>query len=241
MKINILTIFPEFFNGWKSEGIIKRAIEVGHVELNIIDFREYSANKHHKVDDYPYSGTEGMLLMVQPLDEAIIQNNLADTHVIFPSPIGQVFKQARALELSEMDEITLVAGRYEGVDQRFIDMHVDEQISLGDFILTGGEVAIEVILDAVIRLLPDVLGNEFSAPNDSFSNGLLEHPQYTRPAVYKNISVPEVLVNGHHKLIREWQLEQQVMRTMQVRPDLIELQTDPEILKKVKEINEKNS
>lgn len=222
MKINILTIFPEIFEGWMQTGMIKQALDKNIIEINIIDFREYSNNKHKKVDDYPYGGFDGMLLQVQPLDTAMIENNLTNTHVIFPSPKGRVLNQNILEELTKYPEITLVAGRYEGVDQRFIDMHVDEMISIGDFILTGGELAIATILDGVIRLLPGVLNNNTSAVYESFYEDLLEFPQYTRPANYKNMQVPEVLVNGNHKLIEQWCKEQQELETKKYRPDLWE-------------------
>ena len=223
MKINILTIFPEMFDGWMNEGVVGRAIQNEIIEINIINFRDYTDSKHLKVDDYPYGGGEGMLLMAQPLFDAIKSNNLEASHTIFPSPIGPRLSQKKLETLKDFDEITLVAGRYEGIDQRFIDTYVDEQISLGDFIISGGELAIQVILDGVIRLIPGVLGNAISYEQDSFSNGLLEHPQYTRPSEYEGLEVPEVLLNGNHKLIEEWKIEQQLRTTIDIRPDLIDV------------------
>lgn len=222
MKINILTIFPEIFDGWKNTGMIKQALDRNLVEINVIDIRDYTTNKHKKVDDYPYGGFDGMLMQVQPLDDAILANNLEDTHVIFPSPKGEVLKQSVLEQLATKDEITLVAGRYEGVDQRFIDMHVDQMISVGDYILTGGELPIATILDGLIRLIPGVLNNDTSNVYESFHNNLLEFPQYTRPAEYKGLKVPEVLVNGNHKLIEEWCREQQINETKKYRPDLLD-------------------
>lgn len=222
MKINILTIFPEIFDGWKNTGMIKQALDRNLVEINVIDIRDYTTNKHKKVDDYPYGGFDGMLMQVQPLDDAILANNLEDTHVIFPSPKGEVLKQSVLEQLTTKDEITLVAGRYEGVDQRFIDMHVDQMISVGDYILTGGELPIATILDGLIRLIPGVLNNDTSNVYESFHNNLLEFPQYTRPAEYKGLKVPEVLVNGNHKLIEEWCREQQISETKKYRPDLLD-------------------
>lgn len=222
MKINILTIFPEIFDGWKNTGMIKQALDRNLVEINVIDIRDYTTNKHKKVDDYPYGGFDGMLMQVQPLDDAILANNLEDTHVIFPSPKGGVLKQSVLEQLATKDEITLVAGRYEGVDQRFIDMHVDQMISVGDYILTGGELPIATILDGLIRLIPGVLNNDTSNVYESFHNNLLEFPQYTRPAEYKGLKVPEVLVNGNHKLIEEWCREQQISETKKYRPDLLD-------------------
>ncbi len=222
MKINILTIFPEMFEGWKNTGMIAKALNRDIIEINIIDFRDYTENKHKKVDDYPFGGGEGMLLMAQPIISAIKANNLEDTHLIFPSPKGPVLKQSKLEELKNMDEITLLAGRYEGVDQRVIDNYVDEEISLGDFIITGGELAIQTILDGVIRLLPGVLNNNVSFEQDSFSDGLLEHPQYTRPASYEGMDVPEVLLNGNHKLIEQFKREEKLKATFYNRPDLLE-------------------
>lgn len=222
MKINILTIFPEIFDGWKNTGMIKQALDRNLVEINVIDIRDYTTNKHKKVDDYPYGGFDGMLMQVQPLDDAILANNLEDTHVIFPSPKGEVLKQSVLEQLATKDEITLVAGRYEGVDQRFIDMHVNQMISVGDYILTGGELPIATILDGVIRLIPGVLNNDISNVYESFHNNLLEFPQYTRPAEYKGLKVPEILINGNHKLIEEWCREQQISETKKYRPDLLD-------------------
>lgn len=222
MKINILTIFPEIFDGWKNTGMIKQALDRNLVEINVIDIRDYTTNKHKKVDDYPYGGFDGMLMQVQPLDDAILANNLEDTHVIFPSPKGEVLNQSVLEQLATKDEITLVAGRYEGVDQRFIDMHVNQMISVGDYILTGGELPIATILDGLIRLIPGVLNNDTSNVYESFHNNLLEFPQYTRPAEYKGLKVPEVLVNGNHKLIEEWCREQQISETKKYRPDLLD-------------------
>lgn len=233
MKINILTIFPEMFAGWMQEGVVGRAIQNGIIEINIINFRDYTDSKHLKVDDYPFGGGEGMLLTAQPLFDAIEKNNLDQSHVIFPSPKGPQLNQKKLEQLSEVKEITLIAGRYEGIDQRVIDTYVDEQISLGDYILSGGELAIQVILDGVIRLVPGVLGNAVSFEQDSFSNNLLEHPQYTRPSVFRDLAVPEVLLNGNHKLIEEWKIEEQLKATMTIRPDLIDVDSFDKVTLKI--------
>lgn len=239
MKINILTIFPEMFSGWMQEGVISRAINNEIVNINIIDFREYASNKHHKVDDYPFGGFEGMLLMPQPIFDAVKSNKLEETHFIFPSPKGSTLTQEKLVELSRYDEITLLAGRYEGVDQRVIDTFVDEEISLGDYIITGGELAIQVILDGIIRLIPGVLNNCTSFEKDSFSNSLLEHPQYTRPYEYEGLKVPEILLSGHHKNISMWIHYNQLEQTFLYRPDLLEKanlnEADINLLKKIKE------
>lgn len=220
MKINILTIFPNFFDSWMNEGIVKRAVDKGQLEINIIDIREYTENKHKKVDDYPFGGGEGMLMTAQPLFSAIESNALENTHVIFPSPSGKILNQDKANELKDIKEITFVAGRYEGVDQRFIDTHVDELISIGEYILTGGEIPIEVIIESTIRLIPGVLGNQLSFENESYSDFLLEHPHYTRPANFRGLEVPEVLLNGNHKLIEEWKLKEMLSNTYINRHDL---------------------
>lgn len=224
MKINILTLFPELYSGFLKEAIIGKAVERGIVEVNIIDFREYSDNKHRKVDDYVFGGGAGMLIKPQPLFAAIRENNLEDTHIINMSPRGKVFTQEQAKSLSEVAEITFLVGRYEGIDQRVIDTFVDEEISIGDFILMGGEIPSQVIIEAIVRLLPDVLNNEQSFATESFSpesEYLLEEDQYTRPAEYEGLAVPEVLLSGHHRLIEEWKLENRKKITSERRPDLL--------------------
>jgi tRNA (guanine37-N1)-methyltransferase len=244
MKINILTIFPEMFSAWQNEGMVKKAIDNQAVIINVIDFREYTLNKHKKVDDYPFGGKEGMLLMAQPIFDAVKKNDLEDTHFIFPSPKGKKLDQKKMIELSKYKEITLLAGRYEGVDQRVIDTFVDEEISLGDFIITGGELAISVILDGVIRLLPNVLNNSDSFINDSFTDDLLEQPQYTRPFDYQGLTVPEVLISGHHKNIDDWIYEQKLIQTSMHRPDLLNKRIlskkDIEIIKRSTDEKKKN-
>lgn len=225
MKINILTLFPNLYTSFMNEAIVKRAIEKEIVEFNIIDFREYSDNKHNKVDDYVFGGGAGMLIKPQPLFDAIETNKLNQTHVINMSPRGEMFTQKKAFELSEKDEITFIVGRYEGIDQRVIDTFVDEEISIGDYILMGGEVPSQVILESVIRLLPGVLNNKVSFTTDSFSNPqsfLLEEDQYTRPYDFRGMKVPDVLLSGHHKNIQEWKYQNSYEITKKVRPDLIE-------------------
>ncbi len=225
MKINILTLFPGLYDSFMSEAIVKRAVEKGIVEFNIIDFREYSTNKHKKVDDYVFGGGAGMLITPQPLFDAIRANNLADTHIINTSPRGDVFTQKRAFELSEMEEITFMVGRYEGIDQRVIDTFVDEELSIGDYILMGGEIPSQVMLESIIRLLPGVLNNQVSFATDSFSSDdhfLLEEDQYTRPAEFEGMKVPDVLLSGHHAKIQEWKYQNALEITEKRRPDLFE-------------------
>ena len=204
MKITILTLFPNMFNGIFSESIIKRAIEKGIVEINLIDFREYSNDKHHHVDDTPCGGGAGMVLRVDILDKAIKANKNTNSHVILMTPQGKQYNQAKAYELSKYADIVLVCGHYEGFDER-IRTYVDEEISIGDYVLTGGELGAAIISDSIIRLLDKAI-NEESHLDDSFSNGLLEYPQYTRPIEYDGMKVPDVLLNGNHKLINEYRL-----------------------------------
>ncbi|WOO86687.1 tRNA (guanosine(37)-N1)-methyltransferase TrmD [Mollicutes bacterium LVI A0039] len=224
MKINILTLFPGLYDSFMNEAIVKKAIDNNIVEFNIIDFREYSSNKHNKVDDYVFGGGAGMLITPQPLFDAIRANNLQDTHIINTSPRGNVFTQKRAFELSELEEITFMVGRYEGIDQRVIDTFVDEELSIGDYILMGGEIPSQVMLESIIRLLPGVLNNQVSFATDSFSSEdhfLLEEDQYTRPAEFEGMQVPEVLLSGHHANIAKWKYENAYQITKQRRPELL--------------------
>jgi len=198
MKINFITLFPNFYEPFKNESITKRAIEKGILEVNVVDFRDFTTDKHNKVDDIVYGGGQGMLLMVEPIDRAL---ETVKGRKILLSPQGKRFTQEKALELSKLDEVTFVAGHYEGFDERVRSL-VDEEISIGDYVLTGGEFPSMVIADSVVRLIPGVIKEE-SHKNDSFQNDLLDHPQYTRPREYKGMKVPEVLLNGNHKLIDE--------------------------------------
>lgn len=216
MKINFITLFPGFYEPFKNESITKRAIEKGLLDVNVIDFRKFADNKHNKVDDEVYGGGQGMLLKVEPIDKAL---ETTKGRRILLSPQGKPFTQAKALELSKEDEVTFVAGHYEGFDERVRSL-VDEELSIGDYVLTGGELPSMVMADSIVRLIPGVI-RESSHVNDSFQNNLLDHPQYTRPREYKGMKVPEVLLNGDHKKIEEWRLEQQIKKTKQVRPDLL--------------------
>ncbi len=229
MKINILTLFPGLYESFMNEAIVKRAIEKEIIEFNIIDFREYSTNKHKKVDDYVFGGGAGMLITPQPLFDAIRQNKLEHTHIINTSPRGHLFTQKRAFELSKFDEITFLVGRYEGIDQRVIDTFVDEELSIGDYILMGGEIPSQVMLESIIRLMPGVLNNQTSYITDSFSsegNRLLEEDMYTRPAEFEGLRVPEVLLSGHHANIEKWKNENAYQITKERRIDLIEEMED---------------
>jgi len=225
MKIDFLTLFPEMFYGVLNESILKKAQEKEAVTFNVINFREYSSNKHQNVDDYPYGGGVGMVLTPQPIFDAvedIRKQHNSKPKVILVCPQGERFTQAKAEQLAREDHLLFVCGHYEGYDERIREHLVTDEISIGDFVLTGGELASMVITDSIVRLLPGVLGNEDSPILDSYSSGLLEHPHYTRPADFRGLKVPEVLLSGNHKLIAEWREEQSLKRTFERRPDLLE-------------------
>lgn len=217
MKINILTLFPEFFDSFKEHSIIKRAVEREQVEINIVNIRDFAEGKHKQCDDMPFGGGAGMVMKPDPILRAL--ESVAGK-VIYTSPQGERFNQNLAVELANLDEITIIAGHYEGIDERVIEKAVDMEISLGDFVLTGGELPAMVISDAIIRLVPGVIKKE-SYENDSFFNGLLDYPHYTRPPEIDGMAVPEVLLSGHHKNIDEWRLKQSLKRTYVRRPDLL--------------------
>lgn len=220
MKIDILTLFPNMFTPLK-ESVIGRAVNNEIVEINVIDFREFSKNKHKKVDDYPYSGGSGMVLTPQPIYDAIMSVKTQDSYVVYLSPKGTPLTQKKVKELSKINHLILICGHYEGLDERVIQLCVNEQISIGDFVLTGGEIPAMALVDATLRYIPGVLGNEESATEESFSNGLLEYPQYTRPAEFMGLKVPDVLVSGNHKEIEKWKTEQKQIETKKYRPDLL--------------------
>ena len=220
MKFNILTIFPEIFN-ILNHGVISKAFEK-NLSINCYDIRENAINKHGQIDGKPYGGGEGMLMMAQPLKETLSKISSKDRgHVIYLSPQGKRLSQENVINYSTMKSLTLVCGRYEGVDQRFIDKYVDEEISIGDFILSGGEYAAICLIDAIARNLPGTIGNEDSIKNDSFSNGLLKGPAYTRPEIFEDIKVPDVLLSGNHSKINEWKAQKSLINTYLRRPDLI--------------------
>lgn len=223
MKIDILSLFPEMFTGPLNESIVGKAIEKNIVDVDITNYRDYTQNRQHHVDDYPYGGGAGMLLQVQPLFDAldaVEEKNKDLGDVILLDPAGRKFDQTLATELSMKDHLTFICGHYEGYDER-IRSRVTNEISLGDYILTGGELAAMVIIDATVRLLPGALGNNESAPGDSFSDGLLEYPQYTRPSEYRGLKVPDVLLSGNHQKIDEWRQRESLKRTFERRPDLL--------------------
>ncbi|HET7577864.1 MAG TPA: tRNA (guanosine(37)-N1)-methyltransferase TrmD [Bacillales bacterium] len=222
MKIDVLSLFPEMFNGVFNQSILKKAQEDDNIRFRVTDFREFTHNKHKKVDDYPYGGGEGMVLMPQPIFDAVeTLSSEQKPRVILLSPQGERHTQKKAQELAEEDHLMFICGHYEGYDERIRQELADDELSIGDYVLTGGELAAMVIIDSVVRLLPGVLGNEQSHQNDSFSDGLLEYPHYTRPAEFRGLEVPEVLLSGHHGRIEEWRHYQSLKRTLERRPDLL--------------------
>ena len=220
MKIKILTLFPNMYNGFLSESIIKRAIDKNLVEFEIIDYRKYSNDKHNHVDDTPCGGGAGMVIRCDVIDRALKDNTNNNTYKILLTPQGDVFNQKIAFDLSKKDEIILICGHYEGFDER-IRSYVDSEISIGDFVLTGGEIPAMAISDSIVRLLDDVI-KEDSFMDDSFSNGLLEYPQYTRPIEYNGMKVPDVLLSGDHKKIENYRLKESLRKTYLRRKDLID-------------------
>lgn len=221
MKISVLTLFPEMFDSLK-HSILKRAIDNKALEIEFYNIRDYSKDRHQKVDDYSFGGGEGMVMMPQPIYDAL---EAADpghqAHRVYLSPKGQTLNQSLAKELANFEHLVLLCGHYEGIDQRIIDYYIDREVSIGDYILTGGELAAQVVIDCVARLVPGVLGNKESAEMESFENNLLEYPHYTRPRVFMGHSVPDVLLSGNHQEIQAWRQEQSKLLTKKLRPDLI--------------------
>ena len=223
MIFDIVTIFPDLLESPLSEGIIRRARQDQHIEINTTNIRDFALDKHSMTDDRPFGGGEGMVMKPEPLAAAVddIREKRGEGEVILLSPQGEQFNQQLAEELAQKNHIILVCGRYEGVDERFRSRYVDREISIGDFILTGGELAAMVVVDAVTRLIPGVLGCAESASNDTFSNGLLKHPQYTRPRIWDDAEVPEPLLSGNHQEIEAHRLAAAVERTLSRRPELL--------------------
>lgn len=219
MKVKILTIFPEIFPGFLGYSLTGRALKEGLWDLEAINIRDYAFDKHGSVDDTPCGGGAGMIMRPDVLDVAL-KANYNNGRLIYMSPRGEPLTQSKVHELSKEENITIICGRFEGIDERIIEAYNVEEISIGDYILTGGEQAAQILLDAVVRLIPNVLGNSTSTENESFENGLLEHPQYTRPIVWEGREVPEVLLSGHHQNIAKWQKEKAIEVTKHKRPDL---------------------
>lgn len=225
MKVDIITIFPEMFEGAFRSGMIRQAGKKGFLELNVLDLRDFTDDRHRTVDDRPFGGGEGMVLKPEPIIRALESLSARDCcrpHVILTTPQGNRFDQSKAKELSLMANLVLICGRYEGIDQRIADFFVDEEISIGDFVLSGGEPAALVIVDAVSRLIPGVLGEGESVLRESFMDGMLDHPQYTRPSEFRGMKVPEVLLSGDHKEIEAWRTKESMRKTRGRRPDLLE-------------------
>lgn len=225
IRFDVLTLFPDMFRAVLGDSIINRAKENGLIELNFIDIRDYTTNKHRKVDDYPYSGGGGMLMAAQPVYDAymsIAKDLDYKPYTIYMSPQGKTFKQSDAISLSKISHIIIICGHYEGIDQRVLDMIVDTEISIGDFVLTGGEIPAMAVIDAVSRMIPGVLANENSYSDESHFSGLLEYPQYTRPEEFMGVRIPDVLLSGHHANIARWKREQALKNTLVKRPELLE-------------------
>jgi len=222
MKIDVLTLFPAMFAGPLDESIVKRARDTGLVDLKIHNLRDWTHDRHKTVDDRPFGGGPGMLLKPEPLFEAIESLKREKTRVILMSPAGRQFNQAIARELVQQEELLLVTGHYEGFDERVREKLADDELSIGDYVLTNGALPAMVVIDAVVRLLPGALGDDESSLDESFSHGLLEYPQYTRPAEFRGMKVPEVLLSGNHAEIERWRREQAKLRTKKRRPDLLE-------------------
>ena len=220
MRIDILTLFPSMFEGFISESIIKRAINSGKVEINVVDFRKYTKDPHNRVDDYGFGGGAGMVLMPQPMFDAVEDLKDENTKVILMTPQGKTYNQKVAYSLTKESHLIIICGHYEGFDERIRTL-ADMEISIGDFVLTGGEIPSMAITDSIVRLIDGVIEEE-SHLKDSFNDALLDYPVYTRPVDFRGMKVPEVLLSGHHENIRKWRLEEQIKRTKERRPDLLE-------------------
>lgn len=222
MKIDILTLFPEMFEPLR-QSILGRAVKQGLFEINLINIRDFSLDKHKKVDDYVFGGGDGMLMTPQPLFDAIMSVKGDGSHAIYMSPKGTTLTQNRVKQMAkEINHLIIICGHYEGIDERIITLCVDEQISIGDYVLTGGELPAMVLVDAVVRHLPDVLGSNTSACDETFEDGLLEYPQYTRPREFMGLTVPDILISGDHAKIAEWKVQQKHLETAKHRPDLLQ-------------------
>ena len=242
MQFTVLTLFPEILRAFFEASIMAKAVERGIIAYDLVNIRDFAFDKHKTCDDKPYGGGAGQLLMAEPLGRALDSVQAYKKHVVYVTPSGKPFTQAKAQELSRKDELVLICGRYEGIDQRIIDSYVDDEISIGDYVMSSGEVAATVIIDAVYRLIEDVITQE-SLDEESYSDGLLEYPQYTRPALYRGMAVPEVLTGGNHELIRKWRLKKRLQKTLANRPDLIAMarmrgQLTPEAEKMIEELTE---
>ncbi|WP_212978861.1 tRNA (guanosine(37)-N1)-methyltransferase TrmD [Paenibacillus azoreducens] len=247
MRVDVLTLFPEMMDGVFHSSILGKAQEKGIVNLNAVNFREYSSSKHGTVDDTPYGGGGGMVLKPEPIFSAVedlLSQTSAAPRVILMCPQGETFTQQKAEELAAEEHLIFICGHYEGYDERIREHLVTDELSIGDYVLTGGELPAMVAIDSVVRLLPGVLGNETSAVTDSFSTGLLEYPHYTRPAEFRGWKVPDILLSGHHANIELWRREQALKRTLERRPDLLEqvelTDQDRKMIKRLRQEQQEN-
>lgn len=224
LQFDILTLFPGYFESPFQESILLRAKEKELIKINVINIRDFTTDVHHVADDYPYGGGGGMVMKPEPIARAIraLRETPPEPHVIYLTPQGSLLDQNRAMSLAQRERVILLCGHYEGIDERIRELSVDEEISIGNYVLTGGEPAAVVLVDAVSRMIPGVLGNESSFKNDSFYTGLLDFPQYTRPEIFEGKRVPEALLSGHHKKIEQWRRRRALERTLRLRPDLLE-------------------
>ena len=220
MKFTVLTLFPEIPRAFFENSIMAKAVEKGIIAYDLVNIRDFALDKHKKCDDAPYGGGAGQLMMTEPLSRALDSVKASRKRVIYVTPAGTPFTQKKAVELSHEDELVFICGRYEGIDQRIIDYYVDDEISIGDYVMSSGELAATVIVDAVYRLVDGVISSD-SLTEESHSDGLLEYPQYTRPEVFKGMKVPEELLSGNHELVRKWRLKKRIEKTMRMRPDMI--------------------
>ncbi len=239
MNFHILTIFPGMIRGALAESILGKAVEKGLINLDLVDIRDFAGDKHRMVDDYPYGGGPGMVMKPEPIIEAAESLEVPpETPFILLTPQGRTFNHEMARDFSMTDDLVLICGRYEGVDERIMEKLPIREVSVGDFVLTGGEFASLIVIDAVSRLIPGVLGDDASPLDESFADGLLEYPQYTRPAEYRGLKVPEILLSGNHGRIEDWRRRQSIKRTLQKRPDLLEAadldEKDRDLLDKLK-------
>ncbi len=220
MKFTVLTLFPEIPRAFFENSIMAKAVQKGIIAYDLVNIRDFALDKHKKCDDAPYGGGAGQLMMTEPLSRALDSVNAVRKHVIYVTPAGTPFTQKKAVELSCEKELVFICGRYEGIDQRIIDYYVDDEISIGDYVMSSGELAATVMVDAIYRLVDGVISHD-SLSEESHSGGLLEYPQYTRPEVYKGMKVPDTLLSGNHELIRKWRLKKRIEKTLRVRPDMI--------------------
>ncbi len=240
MKIDVLTLFPEMFPPVVGASILGRAAEKGILDIKLTNIRDFSNDKHNKADDYPFGGGGGMVMMADPIFGAMESVGAENKKVLYMSPRGKILNEQKINELAALDELVILCGHYEGVDQRVLDYWDAEEVSIGDYVLTGGELPAMVLIDSVARMLPEVLGNENSAKDESVYSGLLEHPQYTKPREYRGMQVPEVLTGGNHKLISLWKFREALKLTQERRPDLLEsfLKERPDLTKEEAKIVE---